>query len=72
MEDWPASTSGSTLQPDAQQMLVETARRVVGMLVAGLAGFDAGIAQRNAWEATCADLQRLRIDTHPNDVRPPE
>ncbi|GAA4984514.1 hypothetical protein [Actinopolymorpha pittospori] len=38
---------------------VGTARTLVGWLVGGLTGFTVdGAAQRNAWEATCDDLQR--------------
>jgi len=42
----------------APKSLADTARRFVGHLAARLPGLDSGAAQRNAWEAVCADLQR--------------
>jgi hypothetical protein len=62
---------GSRLPPHAQQALVRTARRVVELVVASLTGIDAGTAQHNAWEATCADLQRRQIGIDPDDAQPP-
>lgn len=55
MADDAASTPNATA---AASGLFDTARRVVGQVVARVPGFDGGAAQRNAWEAVCADLQR--------------
>ncbi|WP_020576062.1 hypothetical protein [Actinopolymorpha alba] len=58
MVDDAASTPGSTPSTPAPYGLMETARRVLGQVAARVPGFDGGAAQRNAWEAVCADLQR--------------
>lgn len=44
--------------PRPKTTLVDTARRVVGQVVARVPGLAGDAAQRNAWEAVCADLQR--------------
>ncbi|MEQ4205365.1 hypothetical protein [Actinopolymorpha sp. B9G3] len=58
MADDAAAGSGATSVPPAPRSFVDTARRVVGRMVARLPGLDGDAAQRNAWEAVCADLQR--------------
>jgi hypothetical protein len=58
MADDAAAESGATSVPPAPRSFVDTARRVVGRMVARLPGLDSDAAQRNAWEAVCADLQR--------------
>jgi hypothetical protein len=58
MAEDAAAGSGSTSVPPAPRSFVDTARRVVGRMVARLPGLDGDAAQRNAWEAVCADLQR--------------
>ncbi|GAA4997537.1 hypothetical protein [Actinopolymorpha pittospori] len=50
---------GAGLSGQAVASAVGTARVVVAWLVGGLTGFTVdSTAERNAWEATCADLQR--------------
>ncbi|WP_020579945.1 hypothetical protein [Actinopolymorpha alba] len=58
MADNGGSNSASGLPPHAQELLVDTARRIVRLVVAGLTGFNAETAQRNAREATQTDPQR--------------
>ena len=55
MADEAASTPNATVTASG---LFDTARRFVGHVVARVPVFDGGAAQRNAWEAVCADLQR--------------
>jgi hypothetical protein len=51
--------SRAALSEQAVASAVGTARIVVGWLVGGLTGCTVdSTAERNAWEATCADLQR--------------
>jgi hypothetical protein len=51
--------SRAALSEQAVATAVGTARTVVGWLVGGLTGFTVdSTAERNAWEASCADLQR--------------
>ena len=62
-EDVPGA-GDSGLSAQAVATVVGTARDVVGWLVGGLTGFRVdGTAERNAWEATCADLQRRSSGT---------
>jgi hypothetical protein len=44
--------------PPPPSALMDTARRVLGQVVARVPGLHGDAAQRNAWEAVCADLQR--------------
>ena len=56
--------------------LVDTARRVLGQVAARVPGLAGDAAQRNAWEAVCADLQRRQqwndvVDLAVNATRRP-
>lgn len=54
---------GSKLPLGAQGGLAETVRKVIRLVLARLVGLRDGTAQRNAWDSTCADLQRRATGT---------
>jgi hypothetical protein len=60
--EWPTTAEETaTPSPQAVAAAAGTARMLVGWFVGGLTGFSldsTAKSKRNAWEATCADLQR--------------
>ncbi len=58
MADDAASAPTSKPPPHPTNALVDTARKVLGQVAARVPGLAGDAAQRNAWEAVCADLQR--------------